>query len=108
MATSRERKVVFEAIEKVLDDEKAIGQELSGPSSIAHLLNLFASSTRTSEIATFESFCREVCTTIDTTLNSVGKVRPQLAREHAFGTFHQLGSLKLPDVWKRLCQITTY
>lgn len=92
--------MVFEAIKKVLDDEKAIGQELNGPSSLSHLV--LELSTRTSETATFDSFCHELTTTISTSLTSVGKVRSQLARERAFGTFHQLRSLKLPDIWKRL------
>ena len=92
--------MVFEAIKKVLGNEKATGQELSGPSSLSHLINLLESSTTTStNETTFDSFCRELSTT---SLNYVGKVRPQLARERAFGAFNQLRSLKLPDVWKNL------
>ena len=91
---------MFEAMKKVLDDEKATGQELSGPSSLSHLV--LESSTWTSETATFDFFCRELTATINTSFTSVGKVRPQLARERAFRTFHQLRSLKLPDIWKRL------
>lgn len=96
MAAFRERDAVFEAIQKVVDDEKAIGQELCGPSSLSCLL-LKDTCDRTSESATFDSFCCDLATTINTSLISVEKVHPQLARKRAFCKFHQLRILKLPE-----------
>ena len=101
MAAFRERDAVFWAIQKVVDDEKAIGKELCGPGSLSCLL-LEATRYGTSESAAFDSFCCDLTTTINTSLFSVGKVRPQLARERAFCKFHHLRILKLPDIWRKL------
>ena len=95
MAAFRERDAVFEAIQKVVDDEKAIGQELCGPGSLSCLL-LKDTRDRTSESATFDC---DLTTTINTSLISVGKVHPQLTRERAFCKFHQL---RMPDIWRKL------
>ena len=98
---------MFEALKKVLDDvKKATGQELSGPSSLSHLV--LESSTSMSETTTFDFFCCKLPATTNTSLTFVGKVRPQLAREHAFRTFHQLRSLKLPIYGKRCHMNSNY
>lgn len=45
MATCKEREQVFDAIKKVLETEKFIGQELSGPSLLSFLVQALSITT---------------------------------------------------------------